>query len=410
MHCSTVLLEGHILDSLILSKILDHILRSGGQYELLDLCIGHRPQDLSKVKLFIRAEDRDTLDNLLGFVKEQGGTIPEPSNVTLAPSPADGVFPEGFYSTTNLETYITVNGREVRVEGEAMDLGVAVFPDEGRLDEGRALSIPMHEAKKGCLFVVGTEGIRIIPMKSVQGAHRDQFGFMQSEVSIEKPRHQSLVEVAAALKASHARGGRNLLVLGPAVVHSGAADMLAQLLKTGIFDVIFGGNAIAAHDIENALYGTSLGFDLERGVAVRGGHQHHLRAINTIRAAGGIRRAIEKGILTKGIMHAAYTSGIDVFLAGSIRDDGPLPEVCTDVLEAKGIMRKKIEGVEVAVMTATALHSIATGNLLKARVRTFCVDINPDTVTKLMDRGSMQTTPIVMDCESFFHELSELLK
>lgn len=402
MLITTVQLEGHLLDSLILSKILDHILKNGASYELLDISVGHQPHDISKAKLFIRAEEQATLNDLTVFVREHGGKIPEPYDVKLMPSPADGVLPEGFYSTTNLETHVRVNGKEIRVNGEAMDVAIAV-------DAGQAISTPMNEAKKGDLFVVGSEGVTITPLKTVEGKKHELFGFMQSEVSVEKPRHQSIENVAIALRESHKRGGKNLLVLGPAVVHSGASEVVAKLLRSKIFDVLFGGNAIAAHDIENALYGTSLGVDLKESFPVKGGHQHHLRAINTIRGAGGIPQAIEKSVLKSGIMHAAYRSGVDVFLSGSIRDDGPLPEVCSDMNEAKKIMRAKLDGVEVAVMVATALHSIATGNLLKARVRTFCIDINTETVTKLMDRGSHQTTPIVMDCESFFRELSELL-
>jgi len=404
MFIKTVQLEGHLLDSLILSKILDHILNSGAYYELLDISVGQQPHDISSVKLFIRSENQVTIDALTAFVKEHGGTIPEPHDVKLMPSPADGVLPDGFYSTTNLETDLRVNGREIRVEGEAMDLAIVVYPVEGR-----AVSTPMDEAKKGDLFVVGSDGVIITPLKTEQGRKRDLFGFMQSDVSVEKPRHQSIEEVAKALKDSRESGGKSLLVLGPAVVHSGASDILARIIKRKTFDVLFGGNAIAAHDIEYALYGTSLGVNLKDSLPVKGGHQHHMRAINTIRAAGGIRNAIEKGILTSGIMHSAYTSGVDVFLGGSIRDDGPLPEVCVNILQAKKIMREKLKGVKVAVMVATALHSIATGNLLKASVKTFCVDINTETVTKLMDRGSLQITPIVMDCESFFREILELL-
>jgi len=268
----------------------------------------------------------------------------------------------------------------------------------------------MDEVVQGDLFVVGHRGTRIVPLAEPDRAKtRDGFGFMRSEVSVEKPKGRTLRALAGALRESHGSGGKNLLVLGPAVVHTGAGEAVVRLLGKGIFDILFGGNAVATHDIEHAIYGTSLGVDLHRGQAVPGGHHHHLRAINTIRRVGGIRQAIDAGILKSGIMHAALTGGVDLFLAGSIRDDGPLPEVCTDVLEAKRQMRKRIQGVHVAVMVATALHSIATGNLLPARVKTYCVDINPETVTKLMDRGSSQAASIVMDCESFFHELESLL-
>jgi len=404
MFVKKVILEGHILDSLTLSKILDHILKQGGHYELLDLDVGHRPADTSNASLCILADDPAKLNGILDFVRGQGGKVPEESDVTVEPAPADGVFPEGFYATTNLETFVRLNGEEIQVKGEAMDLGITVSRKEKQ-----ASTVPMNEVTRGDLIVVGSEGITIVPLKRARKRGEEGFGFMKSDVSVERPRRQVVEEIAASLAESRKKGEKNLLVIGPAVVHSGASESVVKLIERGTFDVIFGGNAVAVHDIENCLYGTSLGITLKNGAAVYGGHQHHLRAINAIRSAGSIEAAIKTGLLTRGIMHAAFTTGVDVFLAGSIRDDGPLPGVCTDVLEAKKIMRQKLKGVGTAVMVATALHSIATGNLLKADVKTFCVDINPEAVTKLLDRGSLQTVPLVMDCESFFHELEELM-
>lgn len=405
MFVKTVVFEGHILDSLTLSKVLDRILKKGGHYELLDLKVGHDRDDGSSARVSILAEDEASLETIMEELKAQGGTFPEEVDVTLAPSPVEGVFPDGFYSTTNLETYVRLGGEDIRVENEAMDLGIAMD-----VESKRAFTIPMNEAKKGQRFVVGTEGVTVVPLQRGEArGGREGFGFMKSEVSVEKPRRKALQELAASLKECHERGEKNLLVLGPAVVHSGASESVAKLIRQGIFDVLFGGNAVATHDIERQLYGTSLGISLKDGTPVYNGHQHHLRAINAIRGAGGISNAIDKGLLKGGIMHAAYSKGMDIFLAGSIRDDGPLPEVCTDTQEAKKRMRQMLGGVGTAVMAATALHSIATGNMLKASTRTYCVDINPEAVTKLMDRGSLQTTPLVMDCESFFHELSEFL-
>ncbi|MDT8318295.1 MAG: TIGR00300 family protein [bacterium] len=405
MFVKTVIFEGHILDSLTLSKVLDRILEKKGRYELLDLKVGHKGGDGSSARVSILAEDQASLEAIMEEIKAQGGTFPEETNAALALSPGDGVFPDGFYSTTNLETYVRFGGEDIRVENEAMDLGIAVDSESKR-----AFTIPMSEAKKGQRFVVGTEGVTVVPLRREKGLDgREVFGFMKSEVSVEKPRRKALLELADSLKETHERGEKNLLVLGPAVVHSGASESVAELIRQGVFDILFGGNAVAAHDIERELYGTSLGISLKDGAPVYNGHQHHLRAINTIRGVGGISNAIDKGLLKGGIMHAAYSRGLDIFLAGSIRDDGPLPEVCTDTQEAKKRMRQMLEGVGTAVMAATALHSIAAGNMLKASVRTYCVDINPEAVIKLMNRGSLQTTPLVMDCESFFHELSELM-
>lgn len=402
MLVKSVVMEGHILDSHTLSKVLDDILARGGCYEILDLAVGCRPEDLSRAKMCVGAERQEILDEILRRIELQGGVVARPENARLLAAPADGVFPDDFYSTTNLETFVTVDGGEIPVAGEAMDVGIVVDPKKRM-----AWEVPMDEVQAGQLFVVGTTGIRVTPLWRERRPGAD-FGFMVSEVSVEKPRRRILEELAAALKESRSANRRNLLVLGPAVVHSGAVEDLEKLLDRGLFQVLFGGNAIAAHDIEYALLGTSLGIEVKTGRGVPGGHRNHLKAINTIRGAGGIRPAIEAGILRSGIMHRAYKNNLEVVLAGSIRDDGPLPEVVTDAMAAKRLMREAVKEVGVAVMVATALHAIATGNLLPARVQTFCVDINPTTVTKLMDRGSAQVNPIVMDCEAFFHELAEL--
>ncbi len=404
MFIKTVSFVGNILDSHLLSKVLDEVLEMGGDYEFLDLSVGHKHEDASRAKLCIRADDEQTLNLITEAVILSGGNLDEEEDIDTAVAPADGVFPEGFYSTTNLETCVRIKGEDIKVEGEAMDLGICVD-----IENKRAFSVPMTEVEKGQTFVVGAKGVKIVPLRTsdIKEGSSAFFGFMKSEVSVEKPRRNIIEEIASSLKENHKNGKKNLLVLGPAVVHSGASEYVAKLIKKGVFDILFGGNAVAAHDIENSLYGTSLGISLKDGKS--NGHQNHLRAINKIRSYGSIKEAIDKGIVSTGIMHASYTSGIEVFLAGSIRDDGPLPEVCTDVVESKKMMREMLNGVGTAVMVATALHSIATGNLLPANVRTFCVDINPDAVTKLMDRGSLQSSPLVMDCESFFYELLELI-
>ena len=194
-------------------------------------------------------------------------------------------------------------------------------------------------------------------------------------------------------------------MLGPAVVHTGSVEHICQLIRGGYLNVLFAGNALATHDIEQALYGTSLGVSLDRGLPTEEGHEHHLRAINTIRRLGGIRAAVEQGVLKSGIMYECVSHNIPFVLAGSIRDDGPLPEVITDVLDAQQQMRELIHGVGFCLMVATMLHSIATGNLLPAWVKVACVDINPATVTKLTDRGSIQTVGVVTDAEPFLRAL-----
>jgi lysine-ketoglutarate reductase/saccharopine dehydrogenase-like protein (TIGR00300 family) len=265
----------------------------------------------------------------------------------------------------------------------------------------------MADVAPGLPIVVGHEGVRVLPEERPRGV--SPFGFMGSNVSSEKPKASSLAAVAEMIRHTRAAGEKVLLVGGPAIVHTGSAEHVARLIRDGWIQTLFAGNALATHDVEQALYGTSLGVSLSKGEAIEHGHEHHLRAINTIRRLGGIRRAVEAGVLKSGIMYECVKANVDVVLAGSIRDDGPLPEVITDTLAAQAAMRKAIHGVGFALCIATALHSIATGNLLPAWVKVVCVDINPATVTKLADRGTFQTVGLVTDVEPFLRSLSHEL-
>jgi lysine-ketoglutarate reductase/saccharopine dehydrogenase-like protein (TIGR00300 family) len=326
-------------------------------------------------------------------------------DVALEAADRDGVFPEGFHATTNFVTDVRLGGRWVEVARPEMDVGIRVI---GGGADARAESCPMHRVKKGDMLVVGDRGVRVrLPPRTAPPA--DAFRFMSSGVSTERPKARLIADVAAAIREAHGRGGRVLVVGGPAIVHSGSAPHLEALIRAGHVDVLFAGNALAAHDIEAAMYGTSLGVDLTRGESVAHGHQHHLRAINRVRRAGSIAEAARQGLFTKGIMRACVDRPIDFVLAGSIRDDGPLPDVITDVVAAADRMRELATGVEVAIVVATTLHGVATGNILPAGVATFCVDANADTVIKLVDRGTHQAVGIVTDCEYFLSELGRLL-
>jgi lysine-ketoglutarate reductase/saccharopine dehydrogenase-like protein (TIGR00300 family) len=265
----------------------------------------------------------------------------------------------------------------------------------------------MAEVRRGDRIVVGRQGLRVFPAETT--ARQSLFEFMTSAVSSEKPKGVTVREIASAMKRTREAGEKILAVLGPAVVHTGSSEHVCKLIRSGYLNVLFAGNALATHDIEQSLYGTSLGVWLDRGLPAEEGHEHHLRAINTVRRQGSIRAAVEKGVLKSGIMYECVRHNIPYVLAGSIRDDGPLPDVLTDVLEAQRRMRELIHGVGFALMIATALHAIATGNLLPAWVKVACVDINPATVTKLTDRGSIQTVGIVTDAEPFLrHLIAEL--
>ena len=396
-------LRGHIIDSLILPRVLDEIMDSGGDFEIKRVDVGRLRTDQSYAGIEVFADSPDQLDSILARLQAFGATPVDNPDAQTAPAPHDGVFPANFYATTNLHTEVKINGAWMPVEWPEMDCGILV-------EDGHARTIPMLNVKAGEQIVVGHLGIRVIPLERPRSAS-PSFAFMSGGVSSERPNAVMLHEIAQEIQAVKARGGRILVVGGPAIIHTGAGWMLAQLIESGYVQLLFAGNALATHDIENALFGTSLGVSLEQGTPLEHGHEHHLRAINRIRAAGSIRAAVEKGILTQGVMYACIKHGVEFVLAGSVRDDGPLPDVISDVMVAQQVMRDQIHrGVDLVLMISTMLHSIATGNLLPADVTTVCIDINPAVVTKLVDRGSFQARGLVMDAASFLRELIDELQ
>jgi lysine-ketoglutarate reductase/saccharopine dehydrogenase-like protein (TIGR00300 family) len=391
-------IQGHIIDSLLLPKVLDEILTHGGSYVLKDIRIGQRQADPSFARIEVRAPSAAALREVLDTIHDHGAVPTTTRDCQYVPADMDGAFPEGFYSTTNYRTQVRLGGEWIDVEDQEMDCGILIDP------EGQAARcIPMAEVRKGDWVVVGREGLRVFPAETT--ARQSLFEFMASPVSSEKPKGVTVRAIAATMRKTRAAGEKVLAVLGPAVVHTGSVEHVCRLVRSGHLNVLFAGNALATHDIESALYGTSLGVWLDRGLPAEEGHEHHLRAINTIRRAGSIRAAVDKGVLKSGIMYECVRHDVPFVLAGSIRDDGPLPDVITDVLQAQRKMRERIHGVGFALMIATALHAIATGNLLPAWVKVACVDINPATVTKLTDRGSIQTVGIVTDVEPFLRAL-----
>jgi lysine-ketoglutarate reductase/saccharopine dehydrogenase-like protein (TIGR00300 family) len=397
-----VQIEGHIIDSLLLPKILDEILTRGGSYVIKEIRIGERQADPSRALIEVRAGTVEKLHELLDAIHDHGAVPVSAQDCTLVPADMNGAFPEGFYSTTNHRTQVRLNGDWVEVEDQEMDCGILVDV-ENLADAPAARCVPMTEVRFGDHVVVGKRGLRVLPAESL--LRHNLFDFMASPVSSEKPKGVAVREIAASIKRTRAAGEKILAVLGPAVVHTGSVEHICQLIRMGYLDVLFAGNALATHDIEQALYGTSLGVSQSEGLPTEEGHEHHLRAINTMRRVGGFKAAVERGILKSGIMYEVVRHNIPYVLAGSIRDDGPLPEVITDVLEAQRRMREWIHGVGFCLMMATMLHSIATGNLLPAWVKVACVDINPATVTKLTDRGSIQTVGVVTDAEPFLRAL-----
>ena len=395
-----VKLEGHIIDSLTLSKVFDEILLMGGNYHSEEVIIGQKRKDVSSARIRVEAPDNQILETILSRLHQLGCIEETEKNVTLISAEQRGVFPEGFYATSNLDTEIYKDEKWIQVENCAMDCGILYDPKS----KG-ASCVKMSEVQQGESYVVGIQGVRV--HASRQKEKKQAFAFMDSGVSTERPKEKLIQNIALEMKELKDKEGSVLVVCGPAVVHTGAREYLARLIREGYIHKLFAGNALATHDIEAALYGTSLGMDLQSGLNISGGHRNHLYAINQIRSCGSIQQSVQKGVLKSGIMYECINGSCDFLLAGSIRDDGPLPDVITDCLQAQKQMREKLKNVRLVIMLATMLHSIATGNLLPASTKTICVDINPTVVTKLMDRGSHQAVGIVMSADAFLHQLCE---
>ncbi|HLY81844.1 MAG TPA: TIGR00300 family protein [Acidimicrobiales bacterium] len=394
--------EGHIIDSLILPKVMDKILAAGADYRVIEVDIGKTNADVSRARIEVTAADPDALLSLLDELQVHGANRVDVADAELVACDRDGILPAGFYSTTNLPTSVRIRGRLAEVEFPEMDCGL-VYGQDGRLR-----AVPMHRARVGDLVVVGTEGVRVSPPERPRG--HTPFEFMNSDVSSEKPKALLVGQVAARIRGAKAAGRKMLAVCGPAVIHTGAGPSVATLVREGWIDVLFAGNGFAAHDLESNVMGTSLGVSVSEGSAAEGGHSNHLRVINEIRRYGSIAAAVDAGYIDGGVMYECVKRGIPFVLGGSVRDDGPLPDVYANVVEAADAMRYLLPGVGVALMLASTLHAIATGNLMPAWVETFCVDINPAVVTKLADRGSHQALGIVTDVGLFASGLVEHLR
>ena len=388
-------LSGHIIDSMTLTRTMAIIMNEGGEFDILEIDVGRKKSDESYAKIEVQADSPQLLNSILDELSVLGAAIDEIKEVNLVAAEKDKVAPEGFYSSSNHLTHIFYGGDWIQVEDIEMDCLVVV--DE---KEKRAFVKPIANIKAGDKIVVGLDGVRVTP------PHRSRdkqqvFEFMNSDVSSEKPLMNLINGIAEEMNEIKAKGGKIGIVGGPAIVHTGSGKYLASLIKEGYIDVIMAGNALATHDIESNLFGTSLGIEVETGKIVAHGHTHHMRAINRINNSGSIRAAVEDGTLTGGIMYECVKNDVPFVLAGSIRDDGPLPDVITDVIDAQKLMRKYAQEVDMVLMISTMLHSIAMGNLLPSRVKSICVDINPSTVTKLSDRGSAQVLGIVTDIGTF---------
>jgi len=399
-----MILSGHIIDSLLLPKVMDLILKMRGTFELEEVKIGTRVHEESRVLIRVGAPSEVLLQNIVQAVSKHGVQLVNQDDCLIRPADMEGAFPESFYATTNLQTEVRIDGKWIPVAKQEMDCGIRVD-----LKNGEAECVPMSDVLKDDLIVVGHRGVRIEPQLRRDSDLHDEFRFMDSNVSSEKPKHITVTEIANSMKKARTGEGKILVVGGPAIVHTGSREHLSWMIREGFIDLLFAGNALATHDIEQSFYNTSLGVSMKHGGGTSSGHEHHLRSINRIRREGSLEAAVRNGVLKNGIMYECVMKPIPYLLAGSIRDDGPLPDVITDVVQAQREMRELCRGVSFALMIATTLHSIAVGNLLPADVKVVCVDINPATVTKLSDRGTFQTVGLVTDVEPFLRVLAQEL-
>lgn len=393
--------EGHLIDSDILTKIFDTVIACKASYEVLEFLIGKTNEETSRIKLQIAAKDSETLERTLGDLMLLGCHPIEETDALLKGAEKDACVPDDFYSTTNHKTIVRHQGRWLDVSEQRMDAVV-------HIKDGLASCRKLRDVKKGDQIVCGHEGIRVIP--EFKERDRMGFAFMSNEISSERRVETSVKKIAEMMRQIKAQKGKIVFVSGPVVIHTGGAPHLAQLIREGYVNVLLSGNALAVHDIENALFGTSLGVDLEHGMPIYEGHKNHMRAINTINRCGSITQAVELGLLKSGVMYDCVKAGVPFVLAGSIRDDGPLPETIMDLVQAQDQYAKQLQNANLVICLSSMLHSIAVGNMLPSWVRTVCVDINPAVVTKLSDRGSAQAVGVVTDVGLFVNMLARQLQ
>lgn len=392
--------EGHLIDSGILNKTFNLIIEENGDYEIIDFRIGKTNLDPSFLEIEIKCENEIILNNITSKLVHLGCYEKTFQEAVFKSAEKDKSVPDDFYSSTNYKSMVYVKNKWRDVQNQRMD-GVIVLRNE------ELFCKKLRDIKKGDQILCSSDSVRIFP--PFRERSTDEFGFMQNDVSSERSVDVSVSMIAAEMKKQKAAGGKLVVVSGPVVIHTGGAPYLAELIKKGYINGLLGGNATAVHDIECAFFGTSLGVDLKTGKPVDEGHRNHMRAINRINYHGSIRKAVENNDLKTGVMYEVIKSGIPFALAGSLRDDGPLPDTISDMIEAQAAYSEIIKGASMVIMLSSMLHSIATGNMLPAWVKTICVDINPAVVTKLADRGSGQAVGIVTDVGLFLRALAQKL-
>ena len=401
MHTETIEAQGHLIDSHLLENVFDKVIEHGAKFEIVKFQIGRTNEEFSHLVMKVHAPEAAVMEELLEELLALGCHRLEQTDALVRPCDADGCAPEDFYSTTNHRTEVRHNGKWITVQRQRMDSAIVVH-------DGQAACVKLRDLRAGDKVVCGAGGLRVLP--DFKERERSGFAFMSSAVSSERRVELAAGRVAELLRGVRAENKRAVVVAGPVVVHTGAADKLAALVREGYVGALLAGNALAVHDAELALFGTSLGMHLERGVMAEHGHRNHMRAINLVRRAGGIRAAVEKGLLKQGILCECVRRGVPFVLAGSIRDDGPMPETVTDMLQAQNLYAEHLRDAALILCLGTMLHSIGTANMVPSWIPLVAVDINPAVVTKIADRGSSQTIGLVTDVGLFLHLLHTMLK
>jgi lysine-ketoglutarate reductase/saccharopine dehydrogenase-like protein (TIGR00300 family) len=402
MFSETIELRGHIIDSLILPKVLDQILTHSANFKITEITIGKKRADQSFARIEVSAETSEALDDLILRLRQQGAEVVERANAQVAAAPADGVFPTDFYVTTNQQTFVRFDGKEIEVQPAIINSAIAVDRKKGS-----ARAVKFFDVKKGDEIVVGHQGVRVVPLQRAT-THTDLFQFINAIVDADEPKSAIIRELGKELRRARAARGKIAIVAGPAIVRTGAGQHLIRLIKAGYVGRLFAGNSFAAYDVERALFGTSLGMSPELAFA-RGGHENHMRAVNAIREAQGIAAAVKKNVLTSGIMHACVHHNVDIVLTGSIRDEGPIPGVTTDAIEAQKVMREKLADVTHVLLLAAIQHSLAVASMLPTNVKTVCVDIDPPAVERAIEHQPLQSIGLVTDVDPFLRELADCL-
>jgi lysine-ketoglutarate reductase/saccharopine dehydrogenase-like protein (TIGR00300 family) len=396
-------LQGHIIDSGMMQACFGIVMDLGGSFEVEEFEVGRSETAESYARMRVIADSEGELRSIVHELHQNGANLSDPVDATIEPAPDDRVVPPNFYSTTNHPTEIRFEGRWLAVERIEMDCAVVIDPEADR-----AVTKVLNAIEEGDLIVTGEAGIRVSPPERPRD-REGAFGFMQGGVSSERPSQSTIAGVADAIAETKREGGSVLVVPGPALIHSGAQDDLARLVSEGYVDALSAGNGFAVHDLERDLYGTSLGVDTETLDHPRKGHKHHIYAISEIIRAGGITEAVAAGLVESGVMYQCVANDVPYVLAGSIRDDGPLPDTITDAIEAQAAIREQAYEADLVLMLSTLLHSVAVGNCLSSSTRVICVDIDPATVTQLLDRGSAQAVGMVTDIGTFVPMLAEEL-